>query len=494
MTGTGEGRPSLAAQLRKLAGHAAVYGSADVFTNLVNFLLVPIYTAYLSPTDYGVLALVLLFSTLAKIVFRMGLDAGFFRVHYDMDDERSRRRLAGTVVLFAGAAGTLLFAGAWIAAPVLARLLLGADTAGFRLLVRLASTDIYLGTFAFVPMQLLQIQERPGLFSTLSGGRQALNTVLKVILVMKGLGVAGILWSDVTATALYAVSLLPVTLRNVSLSLSLGDLREVLAFALPKVPHLFMTQIQDLADRKILDLYVSRAQVGIYQIGYTFARGIKFALSAFEPAWQPFVYSRIRQPDAPQVLARVVTYAWAAFVTVGLLVAVFGRELLQIMTPSNHAFWAAAPVIPVVTLGYLLQGVFRLTSVGIGIQKKARYYPVVTAASATTNVVLCFLLIPRFGMMGAAWATVIAYGVMAAVGFALSAHVYPIPFEGGRLLRLAAAAAGAYVLSLVAPAALVPAIAVKAATVLAFPALLVSSGFLRPQERRWIRDRLARPA
>ena len=56
------------------------------------------------------------------------------------------------------------------------------------------------------------------------------------------------------------------------------------------------------------------------------------------------------------------------------------------MTPKNPAFRAAAPVIPVVALAYLLHGVFLLTSIGIGIEKKARYYPMVTAAAAATNV------------------------------------------------------------------------------------------------------------
>ena len=69
--------------LRKLAAHSAVYGAADVFQSLVNLLLVPLYTSFLSAADYGTLALLLLFGTVAKIVFRLGLDGGFFRVHYE---------------------------------------------------------------------------------------------------------------------------------------------------------------------------------------------------------------------------------------------------------------------------------------------------------------------------------------------------------------------------------------------------------------------------
>ena len=82
-------------------------------------------------------------------------------------------------------------------------------------------------------------------------------------------------------------------------------LREMLAFGLPKVPHGLLVQVQNLADRKILDLFVPRATVGLYQVGYSLAEAVKFPLSSFETAWGPFVYSRLRQPDAPRTLARV---------------------------------------------------------------------------------------------------------------------------------------------------------------------------------------------
>jgi hypothetical protein len=90
----------------------------------------------------------------------------------------------------------------------------------------------------------------------------------------------------------------------------------------------------------------------------------------------------------------------------------------------------------VVACAYLLHGVFLLTSVGIGVSKRARYYPMITAVVAVVNVAANFLLIPRFGMMGAAWATLASYAVMAAMGAVISQRLFPIPFERGRLLLL----------------------------------------------------------
>ena len=424
------------------------------------------------------LALLLLFSTVAKILFRMGLDGGFFRVHYDLEDPSAQRRLASTVALFAAASSTALFLLVALFSSPLTRLLFHAEAPPSRFVV-LAAADVWLSAFAFVPLNLLRIQDRPGAFSTYSACRHTLNTVLKVVLVMRGHGVEGILWSDAIATGLFSASLLPVLVRDASWSWDRNLLREVLGFGLPKVPHGVLVQVLNLADRRILDLFVSRAEVGIYQMGYTFGTGVKFALSAFEPAWQPFVYARIRESDAPRTLARVATWAFAAFVGVGLGFAVMAPELLRIMT-RNPVFWAAAPVVPVVTLAYVLHGAFLLGSVGIAIQKKARYYPMITAAAAATNVAANFALIPRFGILGAAWATVLAYAVMAFLGIRISQRIYPVPFEWARLSGLVQAAGIVYALSLLAPQALWPAVGVKILCLASFPAMLWVLG-IRPR-------------
>lgn len=474
---TGAAAPDLRPQLRKLFSHSALYGAADVFSNAVNFLLVPLYTAFLSPRDYGDLALLLLFSTLAKILFRLGLDSAFFRIHYEMKDAAAQRRLAGTALLFSGAAGAALFALITLLAPALGRLLLGdADAAN---LVRLAAADVFLGVFSFVPLTLLRIQDRPGLFSLLAGLRHLVNTLLKILLVVKGWGVLGVLVADVSATALFSLALLPQLRRQVSLTLAPDLLGELLRFGAPKVPHGLLLQLQNLADRKILDLFVSRGEVGLYQVGYTFAMGVKFPLSAFEPAWQPFVYSQLNRPDAPRTLARVASIAWAGFLLVGVSLAVVSGELLTLMTPRSPAFRAAAPVIPVVVLAYLLQGLFLLTAVGIGISKKARYYPAVTFVAAATNVVANLLLVPRFGILGAAWATVLSYAAMAGVGFALAQPLFPVPWESRKLLGASALGGIVYAASLLAPAALWGGLAAKAVLLAAFAAALYA--LVRPR-------------
>ena len=508
-------RASLLSTLRRLTGQSLVYGSADVASHVLNLILTPLYVKYLAPREVGILAILFLFSSVAKIVFRMGLESGFFRIHYDLNSETERRRLAGTVALFSAASGAVLFLGIVLGAPFVARQLFEERGPELTRLVILVASDIYVGTFLFIPLSLLRIQNRPARFATLIAGRNLFNTALKVALLVYGFGLTGVLWSDLVATGALALALSPIFLAGARPAWDLGLLRAVLAFSLPKVPHGFFVQILNLADRKVLAHFHGLEATGIYNQGYALGTGIKFVLTPFETAWQPFVYSHVGREDGPRVFARVATYVWAAFLTVGLTVAVLGRELLIAFTFTRPAFWAAAPIVPIVTLAYLFHGAFLLTSIGIGIEKKARYYPVITGSAAAVNLTANFLLIPGWGMFGAAWATVAAYAVMAVMGFFLSQRLYPIAFQKARLARLTAAALLTFFLSTlapqpaletipagtlltlrhflldVAPRVLLPSVLAKLAILATFPALVVVFGVLSREEWAWLRNRLA---
>lgn len=112
-------------ELGKLATHSAIYGVADVIPYLINFFLLPVFTTYLAPVDYGALSILLIFSVLTKILFRSGLDAGFFRIYYEQKTDRDRKMLATTLFATAIAVSAFGFALSVVGSSVLGRFLLG---------------------------------------------------------------------------------------------------------------------------------------------------------------------------------------------------------------------------------------------------------------------------------------------------------------------------------------------------------------------------------
>jgi O-antigen/teichoic acid export membrane protein len=453
-----------------------VYGSADVLGYLVNFALLPIITRHLSKAEYGALGILLLFGVATKILFRMGLDAGFFRIYYEQDSDKDKRVFTTTIFLAVAALSLAGFMLSVLASAAIGRALLGDG----RQFIVLVAADTFLNAFAFVPMNLFRIQERSGQFGAMSLFRNVLNAALKVFLVVSGWGVAGVLWSDVISTAVFVLVLFPTLIKNLGIGFSWTMLGQAFSFGLPKVPHSLAYQVLNLADRKLLDIFTTRAEAGLYHLAYQFGTAVKFFLSAFELAWSPFVYSLLKRADAPQTMARIATYAAVVLFSVGLAIAVLGKEVLMLMTAPE--FHAGHPVIPVIVLAHVLQGLFLLTSIGIGISKKTYYYPIMTFSAATLNVGMNLILIPRLGKMGAAWATVAGYALMAAMGIYFSRRHYPIPFEWNRIGRIALAAFLCYGISLGAPDSLFSALAVKTLALALFPLALYLLGFFRPDE------------
>lgn len=375
-------------------------------------------------------------------MFRLGLDSGFMRIFYDLE-EGERSRFAGTVALFSAGFASAAFFLVWIfSAQVSVALFENPDGI---LWVRLVAADLLASSFVFVPFALLRIEGKASVFSTYSLIRHAANAVLKVILVVSGLGVTGALISDLAGSALLAALLFVELKKRATVAFDWAPLREALRFGLPKVPHGVLVQTLNLADRRILESFVSLAEVGVYQVGNTFAAAMKFPLSAFEPAWQPFVFENAKKENGSKEIALVATRMSIVFIAAAAGLALVLPDVLRLVS-RNKEYHAGASIVPVMVLAYLFQGFFLLASVGITIAKEARYYPMITAAAATLNIGLNLWLIPHYGILASAWATVAGYALMALMGSSISMRLYPIPIQWARISGAFAASVGFFLL------------------------------------------------
>jgi O-antigen/teichoic acid export membrane protein len=482
-------------KIRDLSKNMAVYGLGDVAISVVNFLLLPLYVRYLSPGDYGVLGLLGSVEVIAKIFFRWGLDGAFMRLYYDAPDEAGRRRLASTIFLFLLATNGVLLAGSLFLSPPLARGLFETESNVGAL--RLVLLNMFITGFTFIPFHVLRMEQRSLEFSALTFGRSVATVILRIVLIVGfGYGVLGVVAADIIVTVGVVLVLLRHFAPLIRAELSRPLLREALAFGLPRIPHAAAQQVMAVGDKFLLAFFnVPLAQVGVYTMGVSFGLTQKLFLSAFEYAWAPFYYANAREPGAPRLFASVTTYGVAALALMTAGLTAIGGDIVVAM--AGPAYRDAAPVVTWTAVGVLLQGVYLLTSIGLNITKQTAYYPVATSAAAAVNVVLNLALIPRFGIVGAAWANAACYAVQAAIAFGFSNRFYPVTYETGRLARVLLAAAVACLAARSLPATLPPVAGVfaRGTTVVAVMALgLWLGGFFRPEELRVLRRVRRRPA
>jgi O-antigen/teichoic acid export membrane protein len=349
------------------------------------------------------------------------------------------------------------------------------------------------------------MEQRTKTFSLLTLARSVLTIVVRLLLVMKaGMGVTGLWLADLLVTIVILSALVPWFAPLVRPMFSADVLRDSLRFGLPRVPHAAAQQVTAIADKfllgVLLDPRIALATVGVYTMAVSFGLIEKLFLSAFESAWAPFYYATIHENEAPRVFRTVSTYGVAVLALLTAGVSATGADAMKAMThgrmlpPFDPAWRDVSVVIGFTAVGVFFQGIYLLSSIGLNITKRTQYYPVATIAAAAVNVALNVLLIPRLGMIGAAWANGVAYAVQAALGFALSQRFYRIHYEWGRVARACGAGIAAYAVAVALPAirlpvdphktiASVPDVLMRGtAVVLVFAGLLALTGFFRAEE------------
>ncbi len=428
-------------KLRALFTGAAIYGAGDVAVQVVGFLLLPIYVQYLTPFDYGILALLAGIEAPAKLFFRWGVDGAFMRYWYDAEDIGSRQQLASTLFFFLLALNGVLLVASVAVAPLVSERLLGAT--GFTMALQLTLLNTFAIGFTFIPFHVMRLQNRAREFSALTLARSVSTLLLRIVLIVGfGYGVMGIVIADVTITALLMTVMVPWFAPLIRPVFSRAVLRKALAFGLPRVPHGVALQVMSVGDRFVLRMFREVSDVGLYSMGVSFGLIPKIALGAFEYAWAPFYYATAREPGAPRIFSMVTTYgiAMLALMTAGL--SAIAADLLDVTT--RGIFVSAAGVVAWTAVGVFFYGTYLLTSIGLNITSHTRYYPVSTTIGAVLNVGLNFALIPRFGIIGAAWANGAAYAAQAAIAYRFSQRFYPVAYERGRLARAIGAAVLGY--------------------------------------------------
>jgi O-antigen/teichoic acid export membrane protein len=470
-----------------------IYGLGDVATSLFSLLLLPVFTSYLSPNDYGVITMLLTIEAITKVLFRWGVDTAFMRLYYDCAGQPERQRLASTLFFFLLTVnGTLLIAGL-LMAGWLSALIFGETRYG--LLIGLTISNTFVAGFYFMPFQVMRIHDQSAQFVSLAFARSAGTILARLALVIwSGLGVLGIVLADVLVTILFAIVLICWFAPLIRPVFSRDIVRDALAFGLPRVPHSVAHQVLGFADRYLLNLWGTLAELGVYSIGATFGLALKFFLGAFEAAWTPFFLGVMRERDARRTYSVVSTYIVAALVLLVAGVCSAAPGVVRLFTTAE--FHEAAAVTPWIALGVMFQGLYLVGSIGLVITKRTAFYPVATGSAAAISLAANLVLIPRFGMMGAAWANTVSYAALAALTVGFSRRVYPIEYEWGRLLRIAAAGASGYIVATgLLPDGLAPVAELaltSATTVGVYLAVLAATGFFNRGEFRVIRELKAR--
>lgn len=474
-------------QLIRFSKHSIIYGLGVAVSQVVGFFLIPVYTRYLTPNDYGTLEIFTATSSVLSVILTMGLTTALFRSYFFHDDAEKKKQVVSTAFLFLTVTSgllTLLLIGL---AGSFSSLLFG--SAEYTFYFRIIFLTVFCNTGVAIGLSVFRAREEPIRYSLVTVSQVVISIILNIVfVVVLHKGVLGILEAGLIAAALIYLSLMITLIRRAGFSFSRDELKRMLDFGLPLVPANLSSWILTLADRYFLQFLSTTHELGLYSLGYRFGLVINGLLvQPFQTAWMPFMFLIAKEKKAKETYSRILTYFFLVAMFAALALSVLSKEALAIM--ATPAFRDAYKVIPLVALSYVMYGCCYVFMVGINLQAKTKYIALLFGAAAVLNLALNYILIPHYGMMGAAGATLISYMALAISTFLVSQKLYVVNYEWGRVLKIFIAAgvifAGSFFIHY--DSRIVTGV-FKLLTLVAYPILLYLLRFYHPEEIQKVRE------
>jgi len=477
--------PGLVHQLRRLGRHSAIYGIGGLVSRVIAVILLPLYTRYLTPADYGKIETLLALTTVMGLVLRAGITSAFFRFYFDVSDDAGRLRVLRTSFWFTMGGGTLGLLLLLVLADPVSSLLFGTTHAAN--LVRAAGVALWATVNYEQMTSLFRVEERSVAFVCASLANVFITIGLTLLLVVRlDQGALGVIVGNFSGTLIVYLALLGYRREQLGLQFDRGLLREMNHFGLPLVPTALFLWVTNFADRLFLVKLAGVSEAGLYSVGVRVASAMVLLLTAFRMAWPAFAYSIRDEREARRTYAFVLTYLTVVTAWASLALTLLSPWLVDLLAAPRFA--ESARVVGPLAFATVSYGAYIVIAIGIGRARRTQFNWVVTGAAAAINTALNFALIPSYGMMGAAVATVAAYTVMAIAMAWWSQRVYPVPYQWRRVATAAAAAVALAATGKGLHVGLTPA----ALLTLAYPLALVLLGFSSPEERRRLGRLVAR--
>lgn len=434
-------------EVKQLAGQTLVYGIGTMVPRFLNYVvLTPLFTYTLeTKADYGVIVELYAWMVLLLVALTYGMETGFFRFAQRAEDKEKAYGTALTS-LFVTSSLFVLFTNLFIN-DVAAFFNYRENTDYIRYFTAIVAIDAVCA----IPFARLRRDGRPFIFSIVKIANVIITvtTIVFLIKIAPGLYEKGnrfvisfynpeylvgyVFIGNLIGSSATMVMLLPV-IFNVRPAFSWSTWRRMTGYSLPLMIAGLAGTVNDVID-KILLRRLSGDDglnvVGEYGGGYKIAVLMSLFIQMFRFAAEPFFFEKAGKRDAQETYAFVMKYFVISALLIFMALNLFIPVVQYFVGPL---FRQSIVIVPIVSFGYLLYGVYLNLSVWYKINDKTRFGAYFTFAGAGITVIINVLLIPVFGYMSSAWAHVACYSAMVVLSWVIGRRHYRVNYDIGAIL------------------------------------------------------------
>jgi O-antigen/teichoic acid export membrane protein len=456
----------------RLGRQTAVYGLSGVAQQFLGVITVPVMAHVFSTAQYGVLNLITTAIAAVAIFVDLGLASASQRSFYDYSDAQpdERRLVLSTALVTSFAAAFAVAAAVILLREPLAQFLFGGHR--YANLLIIAAATLPLTALMSFSREIMRLHFRAWhFFASSMLAAVAGTTFIVVSLTVLHIGLRGVLFSGAGAAGLAGVYGMIIVRHDVGRGISRRELGKMFNYGLPLVPTAAALWALALIDRIMLGHLAAHrsalSEIGEYAMANQVVLLIAVATTAFATAFSPFMLSLFAEDpeEEKRVRATVLTLMSIVFALLAVCLSLYAREVLQVVAPRFHTAYEAVGLL---SAGGALNGVALIALGGISLARTTRRLIAFTGAAAALNIGVNLIVIPPWGMVGAAFATAIAYLLLLGLYYTSAQRVYPTPYHLARVLRVTLLAAPAIAVGAIPIEPLELSLVVKTATLAGF--------------------------
>ncbi len=430
--------------IKKLAGETVIYGLSSVLGRAVSFLLLPLYTAVFSTTEYGIQSLVYVYAAVLFVFYVLRFDTAYFRY---ASDEKWKSTSFDTAISGVGGASLVISAILFVGAPWLTETVFNIpekDT----YIIRLMSVILLFDAWAEIPYARLRLENKAIRFASIRLTNIFINVGLNCFFLLlipwilsnhpdhnlfdwynPEIGIGYIFISNLIASVVSFLLLFPQW-REIRLNIDKKLIRHMWSYAFPLVVVALAGIVNEMIDRAMLDRLLpydddtNKAQMGIYSAAYKFSILISLFTQAYRYAAEPFFFKHAGNKNSPKVYAGAAEYFVLAACIGFLCIMFFLPYLKQLMRSTDYH--EGVVVVPILIMANIFLGIYYNLSVWYKLTDKTRYAMYIALGGAAITLLLNFILIPYWGYIGSAWATLVCYGSMTMASYFIGRRHYPL--------------------------------------------------------------------
>ncbi|MCX7983449.1 MAG: oligosaccharide flippase family protein [Bacteroidetes bacterium] len=433
-------------KILELGKDTALYGLSTILGRLLNFLIVPLYANVLLPEENGIVTNLYAYIAFVFVLYTYGMEQAYMRFVSSLEygDKKQNFSAAFISLLIT----SLLFSSIInIHAPFIAKLI-GMQEHN-ALLVHFASGILFFDTLCTVPFAALRMARKAHIFAALKLFNIGITLVLNLFfLIVCGFRTEGVFLANLVASFCTFVLMIPRILFLFTFRIPKELYIEMVRFGIPYIPSGIATMAMQVIDRPIIKALTNDATLGLYQLNYRLGIFMMLVVGMFDYAWRPFFLQHAREEGAQALFSRIFTYFVLLMSLVFLSVSLFIDDIVRLQIMGRQFFpphyWNGTKIVPAILLAYMFAGAYSSFLVGIYLEKKTYYLPIITGIGAFINVLMNIFLIPRFNIIGAAFATTISYCVMTVAMYAISQQYYYIPYDWKKVTVIVCSALGVF--------------------------------------------------